>query len=167
MDGQEENGTTSGAYEKRNLASYQGKELPTIGIKVFILNSYFDSIDEFEFTQSESLKVTNFIVHINTQGFSNLPGRNKKSNDPHTDDYQYVAKAQFAKEHQLFHYHIGVGEYDGDNHGDKTSEYVVHYSYNHVESHASIICVSPHPPFSLPTVDQLNSGVDEVFEEKS
>ncbi|WP_180153371.1 MULTISPECIES: hypothetical protein [unclassified Acinetobacter] len=164
MDESEEIGTPNGAYEKRNLTSYKGNNLPTSKVKVFILNSYFDSLDEHEFTDQEEYKVTEFVVHINQNGFANLPGRNKQSNDPNTNHERYMELAQFAIQYKLHHYHIGVEEYEGQ-HGDKTSEFVVHYSFDHAENCASIISVSPHYPyFKLPTVDQINSGVSDVFD---
>lgn len=164
MDESEEIGTPNGAYEKRNLRSYKGTNLPTTKVKVFILNSYFDSLDEHEFTDQEEYKVTEFIVHINQNGFANLPGRNKQSNDPNTNNERYMELAQFAIQYKLHHYHIGVEEYEGQ-HGDKTSEFVVHYSFDHTENSASIISVSPHYPyFKLPTIDQINSGVSDVYD---
>ncbi len=163
MDESEEIGTSPSAYEKRNLKSYKGTQLPTSKVKVYILNSYFDSLDEYDFQDHEEYKVTEFIVHINQNGFANLSGRNKQSNDPDTNCSSYMSKAQFAIEYKLHHYHIGVGKYEGP-HGDKTSEFVVHYSFDHSENCASIISVAPHPPFTLPTVEEINSGVSDVYE---
>ena len=85
MDESEEIGTSPSAYEKRNLKSYKGTQLPTSKVKVYILNSYFDSLDEYDFQDHEEYKVTEFIVHINQNGFANLSGRNKQSNDTDTN----------------------------------------------------------------------------------
>ncbi|MFW2106269.1 hypothetical protein [Acinetobacter guillouiae] len=164
MDESEALGTSPSPYEKRNLTSYKGTQLPTSKVKVFILNSYFTSLDEYDFSDQEEYKVTEFIFHISKYGFANLPGRNKQSNDPDTNRSDYIEKAQFAIQYKLHHYHIGVGAYEGP-HGDMTSEFVVHYSFDHSENCASIISVAPHPPFELPKVEEINSGVSDVYEE--
>ena len=163
MDEGEETGAQTSAYEKRNLKGYKGTQLPSHGIKVFILNSYFDSLDEYNFTDKEEYQVTKFVVQINKNGFVNLEGRNKQSNDPDSDKPCYLEKVTFANEHKLFHYHIGVGHYAGPF-GDKTSEFVVHYSYCQLEKAASIISVAPHPPFNLPTTEELESGINTIHE---
>lgn len=161
MDEGEENGAQINAYEKRNLKGYKGTTLPTYGIKVFILNSYFDSLDDCEFTDREEYKVNEFIVKINKEGFGNLEGRNKQSNNPDSDKLTFAQDAQFAIQYKLYHYHVGVEYYEGQ-HGDKTSEFVVHYSYCDVQKAASIIAVAPHPPFELPSVKQIDSGINIV-----
>lgn len=88
-------------------------------------------------------------------GFTNLEGRNKFSDDVSTDDPDFIAKVTFVNEHCLWHYHVGIHEYDPDTvHGDRTSMFVLHYKRND-PANISVNHLSPHPPFTLPTLEMF------------
>lgn len=164
MDESEKTSAPNSAHEERNLKSYKGKNLPTTGIKVYILESYFDSLDDHDISDDDADRVTDFVIHLSQQGFKNLEGRNKRSNEALPDDKRFMSKAQFAIEYKLFHYHVGIDNYEGDEHGDKKSKYLVHYSFDHVENAAKVICVNYHPNFILPKIQQINSLVEDEYE---
>lgn len=163
MDESEKTSAPNSAYEERNLRSYKGQTLPTTGIKVYILESYFDSLDDHNISDENADKVTDFVIHLSQHGFKNLEGRNKKSNEALPNDKRFMSKAQFAIEYKLFHYHPGIDDYEGNEHGDKRSKYLVHYSFDHVENAAKIICINDHPHFTLPKIQQINSPVEDEY----
>lgn len=97
-----------------------------------------------------------FVLHLNSYGFEGLEGRNKPSDNVPFNDPDYVAKSEYAKEYNLWHYHIGIPHYDKSKpFGDRTSEYVLHY--RKVDSTTiKIVDLSSHPPFKLPSKLYLN-----------
>lgn len=101
-------------------------------------------------------KVFNFVKHVSANGLKNLEGRNKdSSNVPlHVDDYAArVAKAVAKK---WWHYHIGISLYEQRrSFGDKTSEYVIHYS-NYSPYYIRLGKLDYHPPFRIPNDNWLN-----------
>jgi hypothetical protein len=163
MDESEKTSAPNSAHEERNLKSYKGKTLPTTGIKVYILESYFDSLDDHDISDDDADKVTDFVIHLSQHGFKNLEGRNKRSNDALPNDKRFMSKAQFAIEYKLFHYHPGINYYDGNEYGDKKSKYLVHYSFDHVENAAKVICLNFHPDLILPKIQQINSLVADEY----
>lgn len=105
--------------------------------------------------EDEQNKIVNFISHLKKHAWSNLEGRNKKSDDisPKLPDYQ--EKIDFVNKFNLWHYHIGIREYDlRKRHGDRTSRFVLHYM-NKPEN-IKIVDMSEHPPFVLPTLYRLH-----------
>jgi len=99
-------------------------------------------------------KIADFAYHINISGFSGLPGRNKSSDDVDTNDHLFIEKVKFAKENNLYHYHIGIPEYDTTNQiGDWTSEYILHYRF--LDNVVLIADLDNHPPFTLPDIKFL------------
>lgn len=49
---------------------------------------------------------------------------------------------------------IGIPEYVGE-HGDKTSEYLLYYQ--HFNDEIVLVDLLPHPPFVLPSVENLKT----------
>ena len=103
---------------------------------------------------ADQLKIRRFVQHLETYGFDDLQGRNKSSDNVPTDDPNWLTKVRYAQAHQLWHYHIGIPDYQGIN-GDMTSEYVLHYQ--RFDDEIVLVDMSPHPPFELPSVDYLVS----------
>ncbi|ENS5867113.1 hypothetical protein GKX74_002120, partial [Neisseria gonorrhoeae] len=58
-------------------------------------------------------KIAEFIAHVQQNGLSGLPGRNKSSDNVPADDPQWLEKVRFAQRHNLWHYHIGIPKYNG------------------------------------------------------
>ena len=141
------------------LEGYKGQTLPTTGIPVKIRESFLDSMLHYNFdTDAQSVyKVAVFLTHLENKGFLGLQGRNKKSNNPETSDYNFHQKATFAIQNKLFHYHIGIPEYESSPQGDLTSEYVIHYSFDELQGFVDVICVDFHPPLQLPYQSDLES----------
>ena len=53
-------------------------------------------------------KIQDFVDYLSIHGFTNLPGRNKPSDDVDSNDYSYLEKVTFAQDYKLHHYHIDV-----------------------------------------------------------
>lgn len=106
------------------------------------------------FPKDELLKIGQFVTHLERNGFVGLAGRNKSSSDIPFDDPDYVAKFEYAKKYNLWHYHIGIPHYNEKNgFGDYTSKYVIHYIKG--DDFIKIVDFSAHPPFQLPIEDYL------------
>jgi hypothetical protein len=102
------------------------------------------------FPKQDMALIQNFIEHYEEFGFNGLPGRVKNSDNVDYDDPMFLTKVKYAQDNLLWHYHIGVPEYDKSNgHGDWTSEYVLHYQQ--IDSFViKIVDLDRHPPFRLP-----------------
>ncbi|MEC3939352.1 hypothetical protein [Leclercia adecarboxylata] len=107
------------------------------------------------FPPSSRKKISTFIQKVMESGFTNLEGRNKFSDDVSTDDPDFIAKVRFVHEHCLWHYHVGIHEYEPSTpYGDRTSMFVLHYK-RHDPANISVNHLSPHPPFTLPTLEMF------------
>ena len=106
------------------------------------------------FPERDKRAIKDFIDHIKTKGFSGLEGRNKQSDDVLFSDPDFVKKVEYATNNHLWHYHIGILQYDLTKpYGDRTSEYILHYQ--RLGEVVKIVDYSPHPPFQLPTENYL------------
>ncbi len=104
---------------------------------------------------SDRIKIMEFSTHVEQYGLEGLAGRNKFSDDVPTDDPNWKDKVAYAQEHNLWHYHIGIPNYEQSSKGDLVSEYILHYIRNDEENWIKIVDMSAHPPFSLPSEDYL------------
>lgn len=102
------------------------------------------------FPEKDLIKIWQFKEHIETQGFDNLAGRNKCSDDVPTSDPEWRTKVSKAQEYSLWHYHIGIPDYDkSSGFGNYTSEYILHYIKG--VDFIKIVDFTAHPPFKLPS----------------
>lgn len=102
------------------------------------------------FPTADQEKIADFIEHVQLHGLSQLEGRNKNSDNVPTDNPNWLTKVKFAQAHNLWHYHIGIPNYDsGTTFGDKTSAYLLHYV--RYDDMIKIVDFSDHPPFKFPT----------------
>ncbi len=114
-----------------------------------LFNEYFK-----HYPLEDKRKIRLFIIHLKQHGFDGLEGRNKSSDNVPTDDPQWAKKVQYAQEHNLWHYHIGIPCYEEGNNGDQVSEYILHYIKG--EHEIKIVDMSSHPPFELPSREYLD-----------
>ncbi len=63
------------------------------------------------FPESDLDIIAEFIDHLKQYGFTGLEGRNKSSDEVPTDDPQWREKVAYAQQHNLWHYHIGIPNY--------------------------------------------------------
>lgn len=105
------------------------------------------------FPNSDKLKIREFIDHVENFGFVGLQGRNKSSDHVPTDDPNWSQKVAYAQRYQLWHYHIGIPNYQGTEQGNLTSEYILHYRL--LEDRIILVAMSAHPPFQLPSEQEL------------
>lgn len=112
-------------------------------------NEYF-SKKILTFSDADQQKVLDFARHVEQYGLKDLQGRNKSSvlANPHTKREQ--ARHAYAQKHCLWHYHIGIPYYIGE-HGDMTSEYILHYQ--RFDEEIVLVDLATHPPFELPNVE--------------
>lgn len=109
------------------------------------------------YPKKDKEKILSFIKHVQVYGLDNLEGRNKSSDGVDRDDPLFLEKVRFAVANKLWHYHIGVEEYDYSRaYGDRTSEYILHYINQMVEREIKLVDFSGHPPFRLPSSSYLN-----------
>lgn len=106
------------------------------------------------FPEQDQDAIVAFVEHILSFGFNGLEGINKRSDDVRKDDPLFAQKVQYAQTHHLWHYHIGIPEYNLNKpFGKRTSEYVLHYQLLGLT--VRIVDYSSHPPFKLPNIDYL------------
>lgn len=96
--------------------------------------------------------VAKFVAHVEQNGLKGLAGRNKSSVPINPHSKKERDNAKIARKHCLWHYHIGVPYYVGE-HGDMTSEYILHYQ--RFNDKIVIVDMTSHPPFTLPSLDNL------------
>lgn len=108
------------------------------------------------FPPDDQIKIFSFIKHVQDFGLVRLEGRNKNSDEVPTDDIEFISKVRTAQAHKLWHYHIGIVDYDMTKpFGDRTSEYILHYKRELVPNEVKIVDFSSHPPFRPPTAPYL------------
>jgi hypothetical protein len=106
------------------------------------------------FSNEDKLKIMNFINHIKVNAFQDLVGRRKHSREVPEGTKDMQEKIDKANLHNLWHYHIGIPNYDTSGGiGDYTSEYVLHYTVK--SRKVLIVDINNHPPFELPHNDNL------------
>lgn len=100
---------------------------------------------------NDSYFIDTFIDHVQEHGLINLKGRLKPSWDVPNDDPFWKKKVDFARHWDLWHYHLGMPEYDESNgHGDCTSQWVLHLRRHPCGTRTEIVDWDKHPPFQLP-----------------
>lgn len=108
------------------------------------------------FPPDDQTKILAFINAVKSNGLVNLEGRNKNSDEVPKDDVEFVSKVRTAQAHKLWHYHIGIVDYDLTKpFGNRTSEYVLHYKNEMIPDEIKIVDFSSHPPFRPPTAPYL------------
>ena len=120
-----------------------------------LLNTLFKK-EQARFPKCDKEKIADFYLHLQSHGFTGLPGRNKCSQDVPSQHPEFLRTLQYAKDYNLHHYHIGIAVYDQSNpFGDWTSEYVLHYMLVDANT-VRIAEMNAHPPFKLPSIDYLD-----------
>lgn len=105
--------------------------------------------------RSDADKIFRFANHLKVRGFKGLEGRNKSSDNVHPNDPEFVSKVKKAQQYAWWHYHIGITCYDLSRaYGDRTSEFVVHYSKK-AEPEILFGKLDYHPPFMIPDESYL------------
>lgn len=100
-------------------------------------------------------KVYNFVKHVTDNGLTGLEGRNKDSANVPLNANDYALRVSKAVAKKWWHYHIGINVYEAHkSFGDKTSEYVLHYS-NYSPYYIRLGKLDYHPPFIIPNDDWL------------
>lgn len=123
-----------------------------MGIKVFFGAKIAKELQYFP--EQDLLKIWQFKQHVENMGLMGLAGRNKSSDDVPKDDPHWAEKVTKAQQYSLWHYHIGIPEYDTSRvFGDYTSEYILHYVKG--EDFIRIVDFTAHPPFKLPSESYL------------
>lgn len=105
------------------------------------------------FPDADQLKIREFVKHVKQHGLTNLQGRNKSSDNVPKNNPNFAQKVAYAKQHALWHYHIGIPHYETASNGEQVSEYLLHYQ--RFDDEIKIVAMSYHPPFELPTEDEL------------
>lgn len=100
--------------------------------------------------------IYDFKVHVEKYGLVGLKGRNKKSDNPSPKKGEVgQLESDYAHAHNLWHYHIGIPNYDTHNgFGKYTSKFVLHYQ--RFDDSINIVKMDHHSPFALPTSNYFN-----------
>lgn len=97
---------------------------------------------------TDQIKIGQFVEHVKKFGLNNLQGRNKNSDNVPKDDPNWSKKVAYAQQYKLWHYHIGIPDYETATNGEKVSEYILHYQ--RFDDEIVIVDMTYHPPFTLP-----------------
>lgn len=106
---------------------------------------FLQQLDKLDIKSQDA--IADFVDYVEQHGLKGLVGRNKSSADLTDTTKKGIQRAKYAQKHCLWHYHIGVPEYVGE-HGDMTSEFVLHYQ--RFDDEIVIVDMASHPPFGLP-----------------
>lgn len=96
--------------------------------------------------------VLSFVAHVRTYGLYGLRGRNKSSMPINPRTKRQQLQYAYTQKYCLWHYHIGIPCYVGE-HGDMTSEYILHYQ--RFDDEIILVGLLPHPPFRLPSKQEM------------
>lgn len=100
--------------------------------------------------------IQKIIIAFATDKVGGLQGRNKSSypGRSYIRTPSYLGNSTLVKDHNLYHYHIGIPEYNIANRGfgDYTSEYILHYKNNMPDS-VTFLEINKHPAFTLPDIN--------------
>lgn len=118
--------------------------------------------NEFKnFPQNQKDAITSFIFTFQSHGladFSNYKGKIAPSwtgLDPNDPDYIY------ARENDLWHYHIGIPRYEQRHGKYKTSDMILHFQWFNKGNHINIVDVYDHYDsegnFYLPASEYLDT----------
>ena len=108
------------------------------------------------FPQQDRTLIVQFILHLQEHGKTNLVGRWKNSNEVDNDDPNWMDKVTYANKHKLYHYHIGIPQYDKTKGvGQYTSEYMIHFQWYKELDEVWLADYGPHP-FAMPTEHYLD-----------
>lgn len=121
-------------------------------MKVFVGDAFKKDFQNFP--NADKDKISEFIEYVQNNGLVGLTGRNKSSDDVPKDDPFWSNKVRYAQKYQLWHYHIGIPNYELSESGDFVSEYVLHYIKGN--DFIKIVDMNGHPPFTLPTENYLS-----------
>lgn len=123
--------------------------------------SDFFSTNFANFLREDQDKIARFIQHCQAHGLDDrLPGKLKSSTNVPGTDPDYYAKVQYAKDNYLWHYHIGIPDYEQQNPFCKvsTSRYVLHFQRFPGNKVIRIVDLDDHRPMSLPKREYMIKG---------
>jgi hypothetical protein len=122
--------------------------------------SDFFSTNFANFPREDKIKIANFIQHCQTHGLNGLCGKLKSSTDVPGTDQDFHVKVQYAKENYLWHYHIGIPDYEQRNPFSKvqTSRYVLHFQRFPGNKVIRIVDLDDHCPMTLPKREYMIKG---------
>jgi hypothetical protein len=107
------------------------------------------------FPSKDQDRILDFISHYQSYGFDGLPGKNVPSWRVPPEDPEYDEKVNYARFHQLWHYHIGIPDYELSECGSyRTSEYLLHYRRNS-DVEIKLVDLGYHPPFRMPSTEYM------------
>ncbi len=105
---------------------------------------------------NESQPIDDLIDHVEAKGLTGLPGRLKKSDDINPSTAGWLAKVNFVRTFNLYHYHAGFPVWDLSRpHGDYTSEWVIQMMLSPCGYRTTLVTWNKHPPFELPKPHEL------------
>lgn len=116
---------------------------------------------------SDKQKFNHFIANYLNHGLGDtelFPGRLKESIDVDKNDPKFITKVEYARKHNLWHYHIGIPCYeetDSRTRGDWLSAYLLNFQ-KFSEFKIKLVDLNSHPPFIFPREEELD-GDEELM----
>ena len=129
-----------------------------------IFSKNFEKLFESLATDNEKQLILNFLFKVRKKGLFNIttddfPGKLAKSWSGTKPDNP---KHQYAKDNNLWHYHIGFQEYIKNSRGESTSEWMVHFIWKRYDKtnckEIKLVDYTPHTingGFPHPTTDKF------------
>lgn len=108
------------------------------------------------FPKPDKLAIAGFIGHCQAYGLVNLRGKLAPTTNVPGTDPEYYEKVAFAREHYLWHYHIGIPRYEPSRNQLRsydTSDWVVHFQRFPKNTVIRLVDYGFHNPMHMPKAE--------------
>lgn len=126
--------------------------------RIIEFSVHFDNLYRKHLPAGDLDKIDDFTEHFELYGFDGLVGKLSPTWNVPGIDGEYEAKKQFAVEHYLWHYHVGVPFYQPPRNpaaSYMTSDWVVHFQRFPGDMHIRLVDYDCHDPMHMPTLQSL------------
>lgn len=126
--------------------------------RVVLLSQHFDYLYNKCLPDQDLDRIDDFTEHFLAHGFQGLPGKLAPTWNVPGVDRDYHEKKQFAVEHYLWHYHIGIPAYMPPRNpaaSYMTSDWVVHFQRMPGDMVIRLVDYDCHDPMHMPGATAL------------
>ncbi|WP_312905383.1 hypothetical protein [Stutzerimonas nitrititolerans] len=123
--------------------------------RVVEFSPHFDALYR-GFPTKDQDRIDDFTEHFVSYGLIDLPGKIAPSWKVPGTDPDYYEKQRFAREHRLWHYHVGIPVYTQSRNGNyHTSDWVVHFQRHPKDLVLRLVDYGFHRPMHMPKIEYL------------
>lgn len=123
--------------------------------RIVEFSPHFDALYR-GFPERDQDRIDDFTEHFVQYGLVSLQGKVGPSWKVPGTDPEYYEKVRFAREHYLWHYHVGIPDYKPSRYGDyMTSDWVVHFQRFPRDQVIRLVDYGFHSPMHLPKIEHL------------